>query len=464
MDQTCGICSFFLAHLTEVTFVHGLTFFLTGIVAWLEATRDPGVGLTPTLPFLAVFGLLNGSHQWLEMFASRLTVSAALLPRLTRLAVLALSFIALNEFGVRLNSLSDKRGWPRARWLGLAVFLVGTVLISLRWAPQEEQGWASALEAWCRRSLAVPGSVLAAVGLHRYVGRLELDEEERRLSCNLRVVALAFLFYGIPGQIFVTVSPLPPSALISGELFMALFHVPVQLFRALTAILVAVFTARGVRCFEQKRKRRMEELNRDRLEAQQRLAEEMKACREMERQRLHQTVRAREDERRHIARELHDETAQALTALSLGLGAVEGALGQDPEEARVRLRELRRLVSDVMKKIDRLTTRLRPRMLDDLGLIPALITYADESAAHLPFSLDVYGFPPLTGRLGKDIYREADQDPSRRRARDRARWPPFVAGAAGSSCHSRRSKQRDGSREAGAPATTRCGPHGRHYA
>jgi signal transduction histidine kinase len=78
-----------------------------------------------------------------------------------------------------------------------------------------------------------------------------------------------------------------------------------------------------------------------------------------------------------------------LTALSLGLGAVEEMVEQSPEETRTRLRELRGLVEEMMKKVNQLTTRLRPTMLDDLGLVPALITYADEAARHLPFEVDV---------------------------------------------------------------------------
>jgi signal transduction histidine kinase len=387
MTDTCGICSFFLSHLTIVSFVQGLSFFVTGIVVWLEATRHSNLELADTLPFLALFGLLSGTHQWLEMFQTIRGDPAGLLGHVFRLAVLALSFIALVEFGLRLVSLSGVRCWQSTRWLLLAVFLFGTALIQFRWGPQGREAWLPAVDGWARYCLAIPGSLLAAVGLARYARRSMGDQ--RRLSCYLQVVALAFLLYGIPGQVFVAPSPLPPSTTVNYGAFMATVHFPIQLFRTLMAIAVAVFTARGVRCMERERQRRMEELRRYRLETQQRLMEQMTERREMQRRLLHQTVQAQEEERRHIARELHDETAQALTALSLGLGAVEEVVEENPELARARLRQLQRLVDEMMKKVNQLSTRLRPTMLDDLGLVPALITYAETSAPHLPFELHV---------------------------------------------------------------------------
>jgi two-component system sensor histidine kinase UhpB len=168
-----------------------------------------------------------------------------------------------------------------------------------------------------------------------------------------------------------------------------MFHFPVQLLRTLMATLVVIFMGRGVRCFEQERQKRVEKLNQERLEAQRRLTEEMAQRRQLQRELLHRTVQAQEEERRYIARELHDETAQALTALSLGLAGAEESVGEDPAEARGHLRALRGLVDDIVNKVNQLTTRLRPTMLDDLGLIPALITYADTLDRHLPFDVDV---------------------------------------------------------------------------
>jgi signal transduction histidine kinase len=381
------LCAFFTAHLTEIYFFYGLAFFVTGIVVGLEASRHSDLGLARALPFLAAFGLLHGGHEWIEMFERMAAGPVAAVPRLLRLTVLIVSFIPLLEFGTRLGAMTDGKIWSVARWILLTIFVLGTVVIWLTWGPE---GWRTsipALDAWCRYSLAVPGSVLAAIGLYRYGSRVK--KGPRAVPCELQVVALAFLVYGVPGQVFVGASVLPPSTIISSDLFLKVLHFPVQLLRTLMATLVVVFMGRGVRCFERERQERMEKLNQERLEAQRRLTEEMAQRRQLQRELLHRTVQAQEEERRYIARELHDETAQALTALSFGLAGAEEAVGGDPEEARGHLQVLRDLVDDIVKRVNQLTTRLRPTMLDDLGLVPALITYCDALDRHLPCAVEV---------------------------------------------------------------------------
>jgi signal transduction histidine kinase len=380
------ICAFFTAHLTEIYFLYGLAFFTTGIVVGLEASRHSGLSLADALPFLAAFGLIHGTHEWLEMFEKMSPGPASAVPRLFRLTVLIVSFIPLVEFGVRLGALAGGKRWRLARWVILVIFAAGTSVIWLRWGGGGRQAWVQALDAWCRYSLAIPGSVLAAIELYVYGNRVKRGR--RAIPCDLQVVALALLVYGVPGQVFVGASVLPPSTVINSGLFLDSFHFPVQLLRTLMATLVVIFMGRGVRCFEKERQERVERLNRERLEAQRRLTEEMTQRRRLQRELLRRTVQAQEEERRYIARELHDETAQALTALSLGLAGAEEAVGEDAAEVRDRIGTLRDLVDDIMKRVNQLTTRLRPTMLDDLGLIPALITYVDTVDRHLPFIVD----------------------------------------------------------------------------
>ncbi len=90
----------------------------------------------------------------------------------------------------------------------------------------------------------------------------------------------------------------------------------------------------------------------------------------VERDALRRAVSAQELERRRLARELHDETGQALTSMLLGLNAVERAATQ--EEARAATADLRTLVVGTLQEVRRLAVDLRPTALDDFGLVPAL--------------------------------------------------------------------------------------------
>jgi len=80
-------------------------------------------------------------------------------------------------------------------------------------------------------------------------------------------------------------------------------------------------------------------------------------------------MRAQEEERRRLARDLHDEVNQALTAILLRL---EALAQETPPEQREELTELKRLVNQALDELLNLARQLRPTALDDHGLVPAL--------------------------------------------------------------------------------------------
>jgi signal transduction histidine kinase len=105
-------------------------------------------------------------------------------------------------------------------------------------------------------------------------------------------------------------------------------------------------------------------------------AEAERAERQRQRQfYLQRIIQAQEEERRRVARELHDETGQALTALMVGLRNVEEAANES--EMRVRLDGLRQVLAGALAHVRQLAYDLRPAVLDDLGLGPALRRYAE---------------------------------------------------------------------------------------
>src|SRR4051794_25611345 len=85
---------------------------------------------------------------------------------------------------------------------------------------------------------------------------------------------------------------------------------------------------------------------------------------------LRRVVAGQELERQRLARELHDETGQALTSILLGLRSVEEAA--DTEAREYAVAQLRELVTETLHDVRRLAVELRPKALDDFGLVPAL--------------------------------------------------------------------------------------------
>jgi PAS domain S-box-containing protein len=99
---------------------------------------------------------------------------------------------------------------------------------------------------------------------------------------------------------------------------------------------------------------------------------------------------AQEDERRRIARELHDQMGQHLTALGLGLKVVKDAT-PDTSPTRVRLQGLQALTDLIGREIHHLALELRPTALDDLGLQAALANYAEGWSERSGIEVDFHG-------------------------------------------------------------------------
>jgi PAS domain S-box-containing protein len=91
-----------------------------------------------------------------------------------------------------------------------------------------------------------------------------------------------------------------------------------------------------------------------------------------------QLINAQEEERKRISRELHDELGQTLTAMSIDLAIIKTALPAEPNPLVMeRLNETSELVDQTLDQIRDLSLELRPSLLDDLGLVPALRWYVN---------------------------------------------------------------------------------------
>ena len=102
---------------------------------------------------------------------------------------------------------------------------------------------------------------------------------------------------------------------------------------------------------------------------------------------VRRVVEAQELERRRIARELHDETGQALTSILLGLKPLEQAAATDDDRAAAA--SLRELVVSTLQDVRRLAVELRPSALDDFGLVPAVERLADTFRGQTGMQVDL---------------------------------------------------------------------------
>ena len=136
---------------------------------------------------------------------------------------------------------------------------------------------------------------------------------------------------------------------------------------------------------------------RERLEAEGRLrASELREA--GRRETLRRVVDAQEHERRRIARELHDETGQALTSVLLGLRLIE----EVSPDVRAAVSELRETITSAIQELRALAVDLRPKALDDFGLGAAIERLADTYSRRTGIVVDVH-VAGLSDRLPEDI-------------------------------------------------------------
>lgn len=104
-------------------------------------------------------------------------------------------------------------------------------------------------------------------------------------------------------------------------------------------------------------------------------------------------IRAQEEERRRVAREIHDGPAQTLANLALRIDVCQKLMDSDLQRARDEMEELKSQLRDSLQEVRRIIFDLRPLALDDLGLAPALRAYLDGVAARtgIQASLKVLG-------------------------------------------------------------------------
>ncbi len=347
-------------------FFYGLAFFAMGIAMLLETGRSPALAEARSLRFLAAFGILHGTHEWLESYLLQAEAAGTPLPGWLawfRLVLLVTSFIALFLYAyVTLRQTSPKYQGHRLLHFGrLGAYEALVIAVVTLTYGERPIAWLTLLDGLSRYAIAIPSAALAGLALY-IQGRQAKQDGRALLSTPLQAAGLSFAVYAI-AQFFVHAFPAFPAQYVNLETFLAVTGFPIQIVRTVAAIVITVSLIHATQVVEKERQAQLVAAHRARLEA---LEERDNLRREL----LQHVVRSQEDERARIARELHDEIAQFLSAFSLELGALRSTLKRADTSRMVdHLQSLNRQMS---QSLYRLVHDLRPSHLDDLGLVPAL--------------------------------------------------------------------------------------------
>jgi signal transduction histidine kinase len=369
-----------------IFFLYGLAFYTMGIALALEIEAHiPEPKVRRAMTALVIFALVHGFHEWLGMFiinaeaASGFAVSSEV--EVVRLVMLVVSFGALCSFGGQMMRLDQPRRGTFILTGVIILFVAGVIGIAC-WLGWDRPSALRALDTWTRYSLGITGGVLGGVAL------LARGQECRRLKLvgvarGWLLAGGALMAYGLIGQSVSAPSQLPPATFYNTQTFQAIFGFPVELLRSAAAVVAMIGLMEALRGLEAERREQFDRAVQARLEAQAQAQYEMKQRQALQTELLRRTVAAQEKERTRIARELHDETGQTLTALHFGIEALKSMLESKGAVSVEAVEKLQKLADQALADLKQLVTDLRPAQLDDLGLVAALHWLADQSSQRL---------------------------------------------------------------------------------
>jgi signal transduction histidine kinase len=378
-----------------IFFIYGLGFFAMGLALALEVRQSPTLASANLLIPLAGFGLLHGLHEWFEIYLLQLGWLGVEVPiglSILRLTLLTISFVLLILFGLQTRqgtrSIFQRKNLPGIVFLGLYIVLIIFSAVSAY-----ESGTIPPMrlaDALVRYLLAVTGAALAFLGLNSQSKEFR-SADRLALSKNINLAAIGFGIYAIT-QFFVPSVDMFPARWINSDVFSEVLGFPIQLIRAAMALIIMTGMLKATTLVHKERETQLLNAQKARMNALEQIQRELTERENLRRELLRHTVHAQEDERARIARELHDETSQVLSAFSLDLATLR-QLSSRRKDITMLVDRLQNLGKQMSQGIFRLVHDLRPAQLDDLGLASALryLTERENYPNGIRIALEVVG-------------------------------------------------------------------------
>lgn len=357
-----------------IYFIYGMAFLGMGLTIALEYGRITSLPTRKIFLPLSIFGFIHGFHEWFEayfMFSKNQDLLKLEWIPWLRIILLALSFLFLLIYGIQTF---QQPGGPSKFWRGigisaLIIYFVMIIYSTLRTYHFQDLFQEDLFDVLARYLLAVPGAILAALAME-FQSSLSRFLGKEIIAKYMRITGIAFGIYAL-SQLFVQSLDLFPALYLNADAFRSFTGIPVQAVRAGMAVTITISMYKTTDQMEKDRRLIVETAQTQRIEALNAVKEELTKKEELRRELLRHIVQAQEEERARIARELHDETAQSLTAISLDLAAIREYLPREEKCDQLSGR-LQSHFKEMSQGIYRLVHDLRPAQLDDLGLIPTL--------------------------------------------------------------------------------------------
>ena len=163
------------------------------------------------------------------------------------------------------------------------------------------------------------------------------------------------------------------------------------------------FTERRLLEREITRRQAAEAANRKTKEQYDKLFSESQIMHGQLRDLTHRVISAHEEERKEISRELHDDIVQGLIGINIDLSALNKEVPSEVHPMKAKIARIQQMVEDSVKSLHRFARELRPAVLDDLGLIPALQAYGKRLAAQKKINVQMTAFAGIEALSGAKL-------------------------------------------------------------
>ncbi len=335
--------------------VYGFVFISMGVAAWQHGNDEQisNLPLARALPDLGVFGMVHGLSEWITML-----LATGLFPEFTLGMTLIRSLMKVGSFAFLLR-FSMRMTWHQKElrshrffipWLMLAGWAIAVVaIISLEGGYTGTDQLASLNISMVRYGMAVPAGLLTFFAFKRDAKILQ-QKSRRKQAVKTRLLAIAFLLYGLLDGLVVRASGFFPANVINHGSFQQLTGVPVQLVKAMTGAAI-LWGMSGL----------------------------LKAFQEEARVKVHSLIQIRgaEEERRRIGLTLHDGIIQKLYASGL---KVEYLVQQAPaqEQHHKLLMDIKNGLKDSMDIVRELLNQNLQEKVEPENLLSQLMELAEE--------------------------------------------------------------------------------------
>jgi len=248
--------NFFIRNAITIFFFYGLALFSMGLAIFLEVRKGSRLIIISVLPLLALFGIIHGANEWLDMglLIRRGEVGASYLTFI--MIVLGLSLLALMFFGSVLIAKLTGSKW--ATYIPFFFIIIWFVFIPIFFHESFPIFIKNGI-IWLHYFWYLPGAILTAVGL--FIQHKSLREKYFTSYANdFLIVGILFILMGLVRIFSVSKSFYFPPSVFNNISFLNVFGVSGEFVRAIIAVLIAIFTIRGLRIFEEETKRQVQTL------------------------------------------------------------------------------------------------------------------------------------------------------------------------------------------------------------